>query len=166
MMSNEEKTASLTISVFAPNERETNKIGAQLAAMVRPGDLVLLTGELGAGKSALARALIRSLLKAPELEVASPTFLLVLPYQGQSWTVLHADLYRLVAPEEIDELGLDDDPDALVLIEWGERVPELEKKADLKISLEIPPGGKGRRINIKSLTGQHDLSAFAMVETK
>ncbi|VAW20555.1 tRNA threonylcarbamoyladenosine biosynthesis protein TsaE / Phosphotransferase involved in threonylcarbamoyladenosine t(6)A37 formation in tRNA [hydrothermal vent metagenome] len=159
-MSNEKKTASQTALIFAPDEPDTGKIGSLLAKIVNQGDLVLFAGDLGAGKTALARALIRSLLKTPELEVPSPTFLLVLPYQGQGWSILHADLYRLNEPEELDELGLDDNPNALVLIEWAQRAPELESRADLIISLEIPDDGTGRRINIKSVNGQHDLSVF------
>lgn len=161
-MGNEAKSIVKTATVFAPDDLSTDKIGAQLAKIVNPGDLVLLEGELGAGKSALARALIRTLLAARELEVPSPTFLLVLPYKGQGWSILHVDLYRLNAPEEVEELGLDDEPHALVLVEWGERAPKLANRADLRIGLEIPHDGKGRRISIQSLKGRHDLSRFAV----
>jgi len=159
-MDNENQPVLQTATVFAPDDLATGKIGAKLAKIVNPGDLVLLEGELGAGKSALARALIRSLLAVCDLEVPSPSFLLVLPYKGQGWSILHVDLYRLNAPGEVDELGLDEERDALVLVEWGERVPELKYRADLRITLEIPADGKGRRINIQSLSGRHDLASL------
>jgi len=167
-MGNESRAGGQAVTVFAPDDLGTGEIGAALAKIVHRGDLVLLEGELGAGKSALARALVRALLAVPDLEVPSPSFLLAVPYHGQGWSVVHADLYRLSAPGEVDELGLDDDPDALVLVEWGERAPQLRDRADMLISLEIPADGKGRRINIRSLTGRHDLAplrhGFSMVE--
>ncbi len=147
-------------TLYAPDEAGTSKIGALLAEIVNKGDLVLLYGQLGAGKSALARALVRALLATSDLEVPSPTFLLVLPYQGEGWSILHVDLYRLNDPREVEELGLDNELNALVLVEWPQRVPELENKADLRISLEIPRDGQGRRIKIRSLSERHDLSAL------
>lgn len=157
-MNNEAGIILPAVTLFAPDETATNKIGALLAGIVNRGDLVLLCGELGAGKSALARALVRTLLATPDLEVPSPTFLLVLPYQGEEYSVLHVDLYRLNDPREAEELGLFDDQNAVVLVEWPQRAPELEGQADLRISLEIPRDGQGRRIKIRSLSGRHDLS--------
>jgi len=159
-MSNEGGIILPAVTLFAPDETATGKIGALLAEIVNKGDLVLLCGELGAGKSALARALVRTLLASPDLEVPSPTFLLVLPYQGEGWSILHVDLYRLNDPREVEELGLDSERDALVLVEWPQRAPELENEADLRISLEIPRDGRGRRIKIRSLSGHHELSAL------
>ena len=126
----------------------TDALGAELAASLRPGDLVLLLGDLGAGKTALARAIIRTLMGDPELEVPSPTFALVQPYDAPNATILHADLYRLGDPREIDELGLLDNPDAIVLVEWPERAPELLDAATLTVALAIPPGGEGRTVTL------------------
>lgn len=130
------------------DDAATEALGAELAATLRPGDLVILEGDLGAGKTALARAIIRALADDPTLEVPSPTFALVQPYQTTKGPVLHADLYRLGDPREVDELGLLDNPDAIVLVEWAERSPEIIAAATLAVTLAIPPGGEGRRVTI------------------
>ena len=126
----------------------TDMLGADLAGQLQPGDLVLLLGDLGAGKTALARAIIRRLTGDPELDVPSPTFALVQPYDSPKGPILHADLYRLGDSREIDELGLRDNPDAIVLVEWPERAPELFDAATLVIELAIPPDGVGRTVTI------------------
>ncbi|WP_375450259.1 tRNA (adenosine(37)-N6)-threonylcarbamoyltransferase complex ATPase subunit type 1 TsaE [uncultured Devosia sp.] len=126
----------------------TDALGAELAAALRPGAVVLLLGDLGAGKTALARAIIRTLMGDPAFEVPSPTFALVQPYEAPIGAVLHADLYRLGDPREIDELGLLGDPGAIVLVEWPERAPELFGAATLVIALTIPPGGEGRVVSL------------------
>lgn len=131
-----------------PDEAATAAFGARLAATLHPGDLVLLLGDLGAGKTALARAIIRTLLGDPGLDVPSPTFSLVQPYQGNGRTILHADLYRLGSAREIDELGLFDMPDAIVLVEWPERAPELFERADLMVTLAMAPAG-GRSVTVE-----------------
>lgn len=133
-------------TIFLADDVATAAIGARLAELVRAGDLVTLSGELGAGKSALARALIRARLGQPELEVPSPTFSLLQPYADAAGrtALLHADLYRLADESEIDELGLFDDAEAIVLVEWPERAPSLIARADLRLSLAIPADGRGR----------------------
>jgi tRNA threonylcarbamoyladenosine biosynthesis protein TsaE len=135
--------------VFLPDDTATATLGRDLAEELEPGDLVLLEGDLGAGKTALARAIIRALLDQPELEVPSPTFALVQPYVGPTGPILHADLYRTAAPEEIDELGLLEAPDSIVLIEWASRVPELFDRATMIIRLSIPEDGIGREVSIE-----------------
>src|SRR5215217_3143733 len=95
---------------FLPDDAATSAFAGELAALLQPGDIVSLRGELGAGKSALARATIRALAGDPELEVPSPTFALVQPYDTPAGPVLHADLYRLGDAAEADELGLLDTP--------------------------------------------------------
>jgi tRNA threonylcarbamoyl adenosine modification protein YjeE len=136
-------------AVFLPDDHATAAYGARLAALLRPGDLVLLIGDLGAGKTALARAMIRALLADPGMDVPSPSFALVQPYEGTGQRVLHADLYRLTNPREVDELGLLDDPQAIVLVEWPERDPDLMARADVQVTLEIPRGAEGRQIETR-----------------
>ncbi len=137
-----------------PTEAETAALGPRLAQALRPGDLVLLRGGLGAGKTALARAIIRAVLKDEALEVPSPSFALVQPYAGPAGPILHADLYRLGAERDIDELGLFDDPNAIVLVEWPERVPSIAVRATVAVELSIPPKSGGRDVEIATSAGR------------
>jgi len=133
---------------FLPDDAATSAFGAELAEMLVPGDIVSLEGELGAGKSALARATIRALAGDPELEIPSPTFALVQPYDTSKGQVLHADLYRLGDAAEADELGLLDNVDGIVLVEWAERAEQVVDAVTITISLSIPPGGAGRNLTL------------------
>ncbi len=133
-----------TERIFLADDDATAALGAALAASLKPGDLVLLSGGLGAGKTALARAMIRTLVADPRLDVPSPSFALVQPYESTTGPVLHADLYRLAAAREIDELGLFDRADAIVLVEWPERAPELLSGAAMMVTLTVPADGHGR----------------------
>jgi tRNA threonylcarbamoyladenosine biosynthesis protein TsaE len=104
------------------DERQTEGLGGLVAGRLALGDAVCLFGPLGAGKSTLARALIRALTHADE-EVPSPTFTLVQTYRGKAFEIAHFDLYRLSRPEEAFELGLDDAlGSGAVVIEWPERL--------------------------------------------
>jgi tRNA threonylcarbamoyl adenosine modification protein YjeE len=134
--------------MLLPDDAATEALGAELAANLHPGAIVVLEGDLGAGKTALARAIIRSLAGDPALEVPSPTFALVQPYDTPRGPVLHADLYRLGDPREVEELGLLDNPAAIVLVEWAVRAPEMLAAATLTVTLAIPPGGAGRVASI------------------
>lgn len=133
---------------FLPDDDATAAFGAELALDLRPGDIVRLEGDLGAGKTALARAIIRALSGDSALEVPSPTFALIQPYDTPRAPVLHADLYRLGDAAEADELGLLDDPEAIVLVEWAERAPHVAEAASLAVHLAIPPGGVGRTVRL------------------
>ena len=133
-----------TERLFLADDAATAALGAALARDLRAGDLVLLEGGLGAGKTALARALIRTLLDDPLLDVPSPSFALVQPYEGTGHLVLHADLYRIRDPREVDDLGLFDRPEAIVLVEWPERDHDLPSRPAIKIALTVPADGHGR----------------------
>lgn len=103
------------------SEEETSRAGESLAVSLNTGDLVLLYGQLGAGKTAFVRGMARGLGAAPA-DVSSPTFTLIQEYAGRRATLYHVDLYR-VDPKEVDDLGLDDlvSGDGIVAIEWAER---------------------------------------------
>ena len=131
---------------FAPDDQATDAIGKAIADHLLPGDVVTLQGDLGVGKTALARAIIRARLGDPALEVPSPTFAIVQPYPG----IVHADLYRLADESEIDELGLFDDDAAALLIEWPARAPSLFLRPGLRIDLAMNPGGEGRLVTIEA----------------
>ena len=133
-----------TERIFLADDAATAALGAQLATELQPGALVLLSGGLGAGKTALARAMVRALSGDPALDVPSPSFALVQPYEASGVPLLHADLYRLRDPRETDELGLFDRPDAIVLVEWPERAPDLASLATMAVALSVPPDGIGR----------------------
>ena len=137
------------------DDAATAAFGARLAAVLKPGDLVILDGDLGAGKTALARAVIRTLVGDPRLDVPSPSFALVQPYDAPGGPVLHADLYRLSTEAEIDELGLFDRPETIVLVEWPERAPSLAAQADVTIRLAVPKGGEGRDVEIEFRDGRN-----------
>jgi tRNA threonylcarbamoyl adenosine modification protein YjeE len=125
------------------SEQETNALAARLASRLGAGALVALTGDLGAGKSTLARAFIRARLEDDEAEVPSPTFTLVQTYDAPDGTeIWHADLYRLSDPEEVYELGLDEArEDAICLIEWPDRMPENWWRDALELTLAIGEAG-------------------------
>lgn len=107
--------------MITANEEETSLAGEALGRDLKPGDVVLLFGDLGAGKTAFVRGMARGIGADPE-DVSSPTFTIVQEYAGRSATLYHVDLYRLESAE-IDDLGLDDlvSSDGIVAIEWAER---------------------------------------------
>lgn len=103
-------------------ENDTAQFAASVATILKTGDTLLLTGEIGAGKSAFARAVIRFIAQA-EIEVPSPTFTLVQTYEFECFEIWHCDLYRLTHPDEAFELGLDEAfATAVCLIEWPDRL--------------------------------------------
>ena len=117
---------------------ETIALGKELAALLTPPKLVLLRGELGAGKTTLVKGIAQGFQAASEEDVTSPTFTLVHEYRGPKATVYHIDLYRVETQRELETLGLDDlmDENSILLIEWGEKFPRFERECDLKIAIE------------------------------
>ena len=129
------------------SEDETIQLGRAIARHLPPRALVLLIGNLGAGKTTLAKGIINGLGAAPLEEVTSPTFTLIHEYaEGR---VYHVDLYRLDTAREVAGLGLDEllERDAVVLIEWGERFPELWPAARFEIRLTA--SGDNRTISVE-----------------
>jgi len=121
-----------------PDEAATRRLGAALADRLRPGDVVALGGDLGAGKSTLARALIQA-LAGPDTEVPSPTFTLVQVYDTPGARIWHFDLYRLEHPDDAVELDIDDAfAEGISLIEWPERLGSLLPAR--RIDIELAPG--------------------------
>lgn len=124
------------------DEQATAALGARLAAALRAGDVIALSGPLGAGKTALARGLISALGHGGD--VPSPSFAIVQPYEDLEPPVWHVDLYRIEDRGEIDELGLDSAADAVLLVEWAERAGRDMWPEALTLSLDF--AGDGQRI--------------------
>lgn len=117
------------------NEAATEAFGARIAGGLAPGDAVLLSGDLGAGKTVLARAILRA--RGVVENVPSPTFTLVQAYETAGLVVRHFDLYRIENPRDLDELGLDEALDeGAILVEWPERAPSRLPVDSLKITLK------------------------------
>jgi len=133
-------TATERIRLRLPDLAATRSLAARLARLLRPGDLVALEGDLGAGKTAFARAVIHALAGA-EVEVPSPTFTLVQRYELPGLVLLHADLYRLRDPAEVEELGLEEAlEEGVVLVEWPERAGDALPADRLTIRFCFVPG--------------------------
>jgi len=136
------------------SDEETIALGRTLAASLPKPAVVLLIGNLGAGKTTLAKGIVNGLGAAEPEEVSSPTFTLIHEYGSAAHgnLVYHIDLYRLERPEEIATLGLDEifDREAVVLIEWGERFPRLLPQDRIEIRL-TPLGEDSRRIEVNTV---------------
>jgi tRNA threonylcarbamoyladenosine biosynthesis protein TsaE len=133
------------------SEEETIALGERLARDFTPGTVVLLIGNLGAGKTTLAKGIVKGLHAAPPEEVSSPTFTLIHEY-GAAPAVYHIDLYRLDDAAAVATLGLDElfEKPAVVLVEWGERFPALMPERRVEITLRAGDGDE-REIRVERL---------------
>lgn len=143
----------VTWEIDLPDEAATTHLAQILAETLKKGDFITLSGDLGAGKSTLARALLRILADDPGLEAPSPTFTLVQEYDTPFGNVVHADLYRLGGPDDLIELGWEElVRSALVLVEWPDRAGELLPADRLDVELLLDPEGDVNR-RVAALTG-------------
>ncbi|MEQ8204928.1 MAG: tRNA (adenosine(37)-N6)-threonylcarbamoyltransferase complex ATPase subunit type 1 TsaE [Woeseia sp.] len=140
---------SLTRTIQLNDEAASMALGTLLASHL-PADLagwlILLQGDLGAGKSTVARALLRGLGQTGP--VPSPTYTLIEPYELPAGRVYHVDLYRIAGADELEFLGWEELDDGLRLVEWPERVPSLFKMAD--VCLQLDYSEEGRRANLRA----------------
>ena len=136
------------------DETATKELGARLAASLRPGDVVTLSGPLGVGKTSLARGILEAL--GHQGEVPSPSFAIVQPYEELEVPVWHVDLFRVDDPSELDELGLDSAADGVLLVEWPEKAGKalwsqalglsllFEEGSARRLTAQVPPSWQGR----------------------
>lgn len=131
--------------VFLNSEEDMARFAADYARTLVSGDVVLLSGDLGAGKSVFARGVIRHLCDDTQMDVPSPTFTLVQTYEAPSGAIWHFDLYRLEEPDEIYETGWEEAlSDGIVLVEWPERLGGLQPKRSKMLHITIEPDGRRR----------------------
>ena len=128
----------MTNQTITHSAEETIDFGRELAGELSPPLILLLRGDLGAGKTTLVKGIAEGFGAALAEDVTSPTFTLVHEYRGPRATLYHIDLYRIDTERELETLGLDDllGPDCILLIEWGEKFPRLQRDRNVEISLE------------------------------
>ncbi|HEY1529001.1 MAG TPA: tRNA (adenosine(37)-N6)-threonylcarbamoyltransferase complex ATPase subunit type 1 TsaE [Candidatus Angelobacter sp.] len=130
---------------------ETTELGRRLAADLKPNSIVLLRGDLGAGKTTMVKGIAEGFQAARADDVTSPTFTLIHEYRGPQVTLYHIDLYRIDTQRELDTLALDDlmTPHSILLIEWGEKFARFAKERDVEIAIEHK-GGDERLVFLQS----------------
>jgi tRNA threonylcarbamoyladenosine biosynthesis protein TsaE len=140
-----------TREITTQSDQETIAFGRTLADLLAPPKLVLLRGDLGAGKTTLVKGIASAFGAADEEDVTSPTFTLVHEYRGARATLYHVDLYRVDTPRQLETLGLDDlvGENSVLLIEWGEKFGRFAREWDVEITLD-QLGEQGRRIRVAS----------------
>jgi tRNA threonylcarbamoyladenosine biosynthesis protein TsaE len=118
--------------------QETIALGRDLVDILAPPKMVLLRGNLGAGKTTLVKGIAAAFGAAREEDVTSPTFTLIHEYRGPSATLYHVDLYRVDTPRQLETLGLDDlmGENSILLLEWGEKFPRFDREKDVEIALD------------------------------
>ncbi len=137
--------------LILPNETATREFATALSGRLRPGDVVLLSGHIGAGKTAMARAIIQARLDAAGLfeDVPSPTYTLVQTYWDGICEIVHADLYRLEGGGDVVELGLEEAFEtAICLVEWPDRFPDAWPDSALMLALEQTTHDTERRLRV------------------
>jgi tRNA threonylcarbamoyladenosine biosynthesis protein TsaE len=142
----------MTTAEYTTNSAdETIALGRKLAPTLKNARMVILRGDLGAGKTTLTKGIAEGLQAASQDDVTSPTFTLVHEYRGPDITLYHVDLYRIETARELDTLGLDElfaENGNLVLLEWGEKFPRFVQECDLEIQIERQ-GDEQRRVLVK-----------------
>jgi tRNA threonylcarbamoyladenosine biosynthesis protein TsaE len=148
-VSSDGKSATVLQEVSTKSPEETIALGRTLGGILTPPKLVLLRGDLGAGKTTLVKGVAAAFEAASEEDVTSPTFTLIHEYRGPRANIYHIDLYRIDTQRELDTLALDDlrGENSILLIEWGEKFPRFVRERDLEISLERK-GENSRRIQV------------------
>src|SRR6202522_520525 len=132
---------------------DTIEVGRKLAELLKPPQLLILSGDLGTGKTTLVKGIAQALDAAEADEVTSPTFTLIHEYEGtregKPVKLFHLDVYRLESERQLETLGLDDllTPDSLVVVEWGEKFKSIKKRATGEIAISTE-GGDARKITV------------------
>jgi len=141
----------MTREFVTHSAEETIALGRSLAEMLTPPKIVLLRGDLGAGKTTLVKGIAEGFHASREEDVTSPTFTLIHEYRGPAATLYHVDLYRVDTPRQLETLGIDDltAEDGVLLIEWGEKFARFERECDVEIALEWV-GENERKVKIIS----------------
>jgi tRNA threonylcarbamoyladenosine biosynthesis protein TsaE len=147
------------VNRFLPAEADTLALGRSLAPLIEPGMVIHLRGDLGAGKTTLARGLLRGL--GHEGRVKSPTFTLLEPYKFSRLNLYHFDFYRFLDPGELADAGFREyfNPQSVCLIEWPEKAPDLPP-ADLDITLEAAPDGRAVTLTAQTEIGRRCLDSL------
>ena len=144
------------------SSEETIALGRELALTLKDARMVILRGDLGAGKTTLVKGIAEGLQAASQEDVTSPTFTLIHEFHGPEVNLYHVDLYRIETERELATLGLDElfaEDGNLVLLEWGEKFPRFERECDVEISLERQ-SDQERKIVVRRKLYRPTLSAF------
>lgn len=141
----------MSSEITTHSAEETVAFGRTLTRLLDPPKLVLLRGDLGAGKTTLTKGIAAGFEAASEEDVTSPTFTLVHEYRGPTANLYHIDLYRIDTPRQLETLGLDDliEENSVLLIEWGEKFPRFVRDRDVEITL-VRVGENDRKIQVTS----------------
>ena len=132
---------------------ETISVGHTLSTLLKPGQMIVLRGDLGAGKTTLVKGIAEAFQAALREDVTSPTFTLVHEYRGPALTVFHIDLYRIDTERELMTLGIEDlrsEPGSILLVEWGEKFERIKNECDGEIVIERT-GESVRRIVLRAI---------------